>query len=197
MSVYKLVGLESKTAGQQGQYTNITTYFTNVSGTGKAWKTTTEAADLPEETRAFLRPFFGQEKISVDVEADIDRNSQFWRLKSCRAATPEEVKAAATRKYSKKGNYDTTGVKVGHARNEAVETLKLLMSINPECFAEYQDLESLMDHIDQVAYSIVKRQAIQEDTVRKGAKEEQAANEMENKGPSFDDLPENDPDVPF
>ncbi len=61
-----------------------------------------------------------------------------------------------TKSYSS-STYDTTGVKVGAARNQAIAFL-----------AATKGTKFTLDDVDAIAYEIVTRQAKQEDTVRAG-----------------------------
>ena len=65
-----------------------------------------------------------------------------------------------------KKEYDTTGVKVGAARNQAIAFLSAT-----------KGAKFTLDDVDVTAYEIVKRQQVQEDVVRSGASAPGAATE--------------------
>lgn len=81
-------------------------------------------------------------------------------------------------RYSKK-EFDTTGIKVGAARNQAIA---LLTGIDffPKATTIKDPMKTVLDVVDQWAYEIVKRQQVQEDVVRSGTSTPQQEVELAN-----------------
>lgn len=97
--------------------------------------------------------------VKEEVPNTKDPAKPYWNLKEFRAATTFVAKPA----YNPGGyggggakkEYDTTGIKVGAARNQAIAFLAATKGTNFN-----------LDDVDKVAYEIIKRQQIQEDNIR-------------------------------
>jgi hypothetical protein len=127
-----------------------------------------------------------------------DKGKGYW-FKELRDISTYKPKPAysPTGKYQgssrKSGGYDDTGVKVGAARNQAIALLGI------KGFADKLAPESTfnLNHVDDLAYEIIKRQAAMEERVRNEGK--QSESELKTESHQQNQYPEDndDSDVPF
>lgn len=133
--------------------------------------------------------------VKEEVPNAKDPSKPYWNLKEFRAATTFVAKPA----YNPGGyggggakkEYDTTGIKVGAARNQAIAFLAATKGTNFN-----------LDDVDKVAYEIIKRQQIQEDNIRNNKVDTttKLRNEENNKQMQQEvdlGLPEIDEELPF
>lgn len=129
-----------------------------------------------------------------------DPKKPYWNLKEFRKADTFVEKPAYTSgkgNYGAKKEYDTTGVKVGAARNNAVAILSATGALSG------LSIQKALDLVDEVSFQIVSRQEAQEIRVKKEGiedadnkklesdKQNQQSVDLEPEGLAFDD------DIPF
>lgn len=120
---------------------------------GEVWKIGALAVKLDDASRSKLKTAQPGDTIDVTIEKD----GNYWNLTKVEdVGTTAAVKQQSTNKTSN-NQYDTTGVKVGAARNQAIA---FLSATKGKAFT--------LDDVDATAYEIVERQSTQEDAVRAG-----------------------------
>lgn len=110
--------------------------------------------------------------VKEEIPNKKDPAKPYWNLKEFRKADTFVEKPAYTSgkgNYGAKKEYDTTGVKVGAARNQAIAFLAATKGTN-----------FTLDDVDKIAYEIIKRQQKQEDAVRGGEETTEKINNEEN-----------------
>lgn len=142
--------------------------------------------------------------VKEEVPNTKDPAKPYWNLKEFRAATTFVAKPA----YNPGGygggakkEYDTTGVKVGAARNNAVAILSATGALSG------LSIQKALDLVDDVSFQIVSRQEAQEIKVKKEGIEDADTKKLEgdklNKESFDQDLEkqeienEYDDDIPF
>lgn len=127
---------------------------------------------LPKESGEVLQATkVGDEFVLVKEEGKPYTNAKGitvtpWNLKEIRNAATfvaKEKKAFTPYNKAEKKEYDTTGIKVGAARNQAIA---LLVGLDKTLFSNTVDRNIVLNIVDEWAYEIIKRQQVQEDNVR-------------------------------
>lgn len=145
-----------------GKTKRVVLHYTSEKTKGQTWSYGALAPQLDKESLDYFKELKqrldqgGQPEL-VGIEAAKEGN--YWNLKKIGKpdTSTQSQKGSSTNSGTSAGKYDDTGVKVGASRNQAIAFLAATKGTN-----------FTLDDVDQVAYDIVKRQAAQEDNVRKG-----------------------------
>ena len=162
-------------SGQKGR---IDLVHTELDGStfkqGQNNKVGTLASKLDADSTATLRAAKAGDTLSIEIT----KEGNFWNLTKAAAGNSRAPTGQSNAPQQKKEPFDTVGVKVGAARNQAIAYLSAT-----------KGTKFTLEDVDVVAYEIVVRQQAQEDAIRSNENPFSAVKEPASVG-SFDDTDE-------